>query len=458
MTASTTKLWSRRDGSGILRNHDNKANAGSPIALRERATRGRAGSPKKFAFFGHFDGTNFGNECSLQTILYHLRRLQPEADVTCICSGPQTTATTYHVRALSFTGVFRRRWTPRNPLTKVIRKIWVALRQPFQLARCFWILRSTELLIVPGTGLLTDAYGLRGWGPYGLLKWSLIAKACGCKVALVSVGAGPIHGTIGRWCIKLILSLAEFRSYRDVSTVRYLEKAGLVRDDAAVFPDLAFSLPECMIPHRNGAVAGRPVAGLGVMEYPGNYGAYGQAEAAYPEYLEALVESSKWLLDHGYDIRLLSGDSIDSHARRAFRRMLQERLVAYDCDRIIDEPPASVADALSQIALTDFVVATRFHNIIFGFLCGKPVISISFHHKCESLMATMGMSEYCLEMDGLTADRLIGALGRLEANVHTLRSSIMERTTEFREALDRQYDMLFGATQQEIRAAELITN
>ena len=314
------------------------------------------------------------------------------------------------------------------------------------------------MLVIPGTGLLTDAYGLRGWGPYGLLKWSLIAKACGCKLALVSVGAGPIYGTLGRWCIKLILSLADFRSYRDASTARYLEKIGLVGDDEAIFPDLVFSLPECMIPRRNKAVGGRPVIGLGVMAYAGKYSVDRPTEAAFLEYLDNLVEASRWLLDHGYDIRLLSGDLADSPARHAFRRLLEERLPAYDDDRIIDEPVASVMDVLSQIAATDLVIATRFHSIVFGFLCGKPVISISFHHKCESMMAMMGMSDYCLEMVGLKADQLIDTLRRLEANAHTLEPSVREGISAFRQALDRQYDILFGKTRQELRAAELITN
>jgi polysaccharide pyruvyl transferase WcaK-like protein len=456
MTASTMKLSPRRDRREIPRNAGQEAEAGSPIASRGRPMNERARGPKKIAFFGHFDGTNFGNECSLQTILYHLHRLQPEAHVTCICSGPQTTASTYHIRTLPFNGVFRKPWAPRSRLTRVTRKIHAGLRLPFQLFACIRSIRDTDMLVIPGTGLLTDAYGLRGWGPYGLLKWSLIAKACGCKVALVSVGAGPIHGTIARWCIRLILSLAEFRSYRDTSTVRYLQGIGLVGDDEAVFPDLAFSLPECMIPRRNRPVSGRPVVGLGVMEYPGRYAARGPTEAAFPEYLEALVESSRRLLERGYDIRLLSGDLADSDARRAFRRVLQERFPAYNCDRIIDEPVASVMDVLSQIASTDFVVATRFHNILFGFMCGKPVISISFHHKCESLMAMMGMSDYCLEMGGLKADQLIDTLCRLEANALTLGPSIRERITAFQKALDQQYDMLFATTRQAPRAAELI--
>jgi polysaccharide pyruvyl transferase WcaK-like protein len=71
------------------------------------------------------------------------------------------------------------------------------------------------MLVVPGTGLLTDAYGLLSWGPYNMFKWSLAAKLRCCKLVFVSVGAGPIYSALGRWLVKSALSLADFRSYRD---------------------------------------------------------------------------------------------------------------------------------------------------------------------------------------------------------------------------------------------------
>ncbi len=458
MAVFTKTLWPDSDRTRSTRDGGKEAEAGTSIASRGHKMIGYTRGPRKIAFFGHFDGTNFGNESSLQAALYHLRRLQPEAQVTCICSGPETTASTYHVKALPFNGVSRKRWTPKSPVIRVARKFCVALRQPVELVKCIRSMRGTEILVIPGTGLLTDAYSLRGWGPFGLLKWSLIARACGSKVALVGVGAGPINSIKGRWCIRLILSLAEFRSYRDTPSLHCLQKIGLAGDDEAIFPDLAFSLPESTILRRHRAVADRPVVGLGIMDYSGTYNAGTPTEPAFLEYLETLVELSKWLMDHGYDIRLLSGDLADSDARRAFRRMLEERLPTHDREQIIDEPVASVGDVLSQIASCDFVVATRFHNIVFGFLCGKPVISISFHHKCEAVMEMMGMSDYCLEMGGLKAGLLIDAFCRLEANAHAIRPAIQEKITAFQQALDKQYAMLFGATRQELRAADLVTS
>src|SRR5215831_1483026 len=183
---------------------------------------------QKIAFFGHFDSTNFGNECTFQAFLYHLRCFQPDTGVICISTGPDATIARYHIEAIPVCEKwFVRSWAPRNPLIRALRKLCVGLpNEVYGWIKGLIRLRHTQMLIIPGTGLLTDAGGLLNWGPYNLFKWSLIAKACRCKLLLVSVGAGPISGTLGRWFVRSILSLADFRSYRDNSTRKYLEGVG----------------------------------------------------------------------------------------------------------------------------------------------------------------------------------------------------------------------------------------
>jgi polysaccharide pyruvyl transferase WcaK-like protein len=299
------------------------------------------------------------------------------------------------------------------------------------------------MLIVPGTGLLTDADGLFNWGPYGLFKWSLIAKVCRCKLLLVSVGAGPIYGTLGRWFVRSILSLADFRSFRDTSTKEYLKGIGCRTDNDLVYPDLAFSLPEAVIPHRELKKSHRPVIGLGVMVYAGKYSVGTPDDTTYPAYLKTFVRFVRWLLDHEFDVRLLSGDLPDMRARREFMVLLREQLSLYDEGHITDEPICSVESLLSQIVATDIVVATRFHNVLLALLCDKPVISISFHNKCESLMSAMGLSDYCLDINDLKADRLIEKFCQLEADSDIIKRSMRAKATEFREALDEQYKFIF---------------
>jgi polysaccharide pyruvyl transferase WcaK-like protein len=119
--------------------------------------------------------------------------------------------------------------------------------------------------------------------------------------------------------------------------------------------------------------------------------------------------------------------------------------VSYE-GHIIDEPVLSVKDVLSQIAATDIVIATRFHNVLLALLCEKPVISISFHHKCESLMSAMGLSAYCLNFNDLEADQLIEKLCDLKINAAKLKPLIREKTGEFRKALEEQYRLIFNDT------------
>ena len=400
---------------------------------------------KKIALFGHFDSTNFGNESTLQAILYNLRLFQPDAEVTCICTGPEATVATHHIEAIPLAETFVKSWVPRNPVMRVLRKVCIGVpSEPYRWAKGLMRLRHTDMLIIPGTGLLTDAYGLLNWGPYNLLKWSLLAKVCRCKLLFVSIGAGPIYGTVGRYFVKSMLSLADFRSYRDNSTMQYLESIGFRADKDPVYPDLAFSLPGAMIPHQTTKKNRRSVVGLGLMAYAGKYSVSSPSDTIYLTYLENLVTIAKWLLAREYDVRLLIGDVADMPARQAFRDLLRERLSACDEGHIIDEPICSVEDLLSQIAATDIVVATRFHNVLLALLCNKPVISISFHHKCESLMSAMGLSEYCLDINDLSADRLIEKFCDLETNADKLKPLIREKAREFREALADQYKCIFS--------------
>jgi polysaccharide pyruvyl transferase WcaK-like protein len=398
---------------------------------------------KKLAFFGHFDSTNFGNESTLKAILYNLRRFRPDSEVVCICTGPDAAAATYNVNAIPVSHTFAKFWRPRAPAMKVVRRLFIGLLgEPYQWIRCIHSLWSVDTFIVPGTGLLTDAYGLLGWGPYNLFKWSLVAKICRCRLLFVSIGAGPIYGAFGRCFVKSLLYLSDFRSYRDVSTRQFLNSIGYPAESDGIYPDLAFSLPECTSPDvRTGA---RPVVGIGVMADAGKYSVPVPSYQIYHTYLESLVMLVKWLLSSGYDIRLLSGDLADTCARQQFMEMLRENLITWEDGRIIDEPIVTVEELMSQIRATDLVVATRFHNVVLSLLCNKPVISVSFHHKCRSLMSAVGLAEYCLDIGDLEVNRLIESFRALAANSHEIAPLIKKRSKEYRESLDEQYEIIFG--------------
>jgi hypothetical protein len=59
-------------------------------------------------------------------------------------------------------------------------------------------------------------------------------------------------------------------------------------------------------------------------------------------------------------------------------------------------------------------------------------------------MNAMGLSEYCLDIDDLKADKLIEKLCSIEANASRLKLSIREKVGEFRKTLDEQYKVIFN--------------
>jgi polysaccharide pyruvyl transferase WcaK-like protein len=415
-------------------------------------TSAAASEGQKIAFFGHFGRGNFGNESTLQAMLCYLRRLAPDAEFNCICTGPDTVSATYGINAEPSRSTVVKEWTLRNRAARWWRKLVVGI--PSELYR--WLkgprtLWDTEALIVPGTGVLTDAFTLLEWGPYDMFRWAVTAKVCRCKLLFVSIGAGPIYSRAGRFFAKAALSLADFRSYRDESTLQYLKGIGFRTgdDDDPVYPDLAFSLPESLVPRDRKKERRRLVVGLGLMEYAGKYSVARPNDAVYSAYLETLVEFVKWLLAHDYDVRLLIGDLADMSVTQEFRSLLKQRSVMHEEGRIIDEPVASVDDLLKQIAATDFVVATRFHNVLLSLMLNKPSIAISFHHKCSSLMSQMGLSQYCQDINRLNADRLIEQFCDLEKNAETLKPLIKHKAEEFRRALDEQYERIFRVLRSE---------
>ena len=85
-------------------------------------------------------------------------------------------------------------------------------------------------------------------------------------------------------------------------------------------------------------------------------------------------------------------------------------------------------------------------------LLDKPVIAISFHHKCSSLMSEMGLSEYCHDINQMNADTLIEQFQALVRNADDVKQVILQRVETSRRALDEQYEFLFGDFIDQIRS------
>jgi polysaccharide pyruvyl transferase WcaK-like protein len=415
--------------------------------------------PIKISFFGHFGTMNFGNEATLLVILSRLRLLFPNCDFCCICTSPENVIAAHGIEAVPHTVKSVRIWDRQVPLGKRLRMATLGLSEEIrEYIRAWRALKGTDMFVIPGTGLLTDAFGLSGMGPYGLLKWSLTARLRGCRVVFVSVGAGPVDRRLGRLLLKSALSLAEYRSYRDVPSRDVVEGLGVRTRDDRIYPDLVLGLSARLLPTAADR-EGRPVVGLGLMEYFEKYSvANPMRDDAYERYLESLAVFVGWLLDHEHDVKLLLGDAdADTIVVDDLKALLRERLASNFDERVTDHSIGSIQELLSQLSATDLVVATRFHNVLMSLLLDKPVIAISFHHKCSSLMSETGLSEYCHDINQINADTLIAQFQALVRNADDVRQKILQRVETSRRALDEQYGLVFGDLIDQPRDLDAVT-
>jgi polysaccharide pyruvyl transferase WcaK-like protein len=244
--------------------------------------------------------------------------------------------------------------------------------------------------------------------------------------------------------VRAALRLANYRSYRDSFSKEYLKGIGFDADDDAVYPDLAFSLPKSMLPGDVDNGDRRASVGVGLITHYVHRSLSGDVERIYREYTTKIAKFIRWLVEHDHTVRLLIGDLVyDSRVRNDVRTVLEQNGLTYEKSNIIDAPPGSFEELLSQLASTKVVVASRFHNLLLALVLGKPALAISFHEKDDSLMTAVGLREFCQDIANLDVSTLIEQFVRLEENSERLRQVIRLKTKGYRQELDKQYSCIF---------------
>lgn len=404
----------------------------------------------KIALFGIFGIQNLGNECTLQSVLHNIRKRLPDAEIYGITFKPDDTLHRHGLPAVpvshqNFAGVVRRGgfW---GGLAKFLR---ICRRVPGELmdwVKAVKVLRGTDLVVMTGTGMLTD-YMTRASGfPYDVFRWTAAARLAGCKVRFVGVGVGPIYGRLTRLLITRALSLAEYRSFRDEVSKNRIKKNGFDSDNDHVFPDLAFSLPPEIFPRRANRKGLTRQVGLGVMVYRDIHRwTPSENQAQHSAYLEKMCDFVSWLVEHKYEIRILQGDAKhDSGTRAELKTKLEKRGIRYDQAGIVDQDTTTVDELLAQLAEVDIIVSPRFHTLLLGLMLGIPSVSISYDPKNDSLLNGVGLGSYCQQLPDLNVQKLIKQFTDLEARANEIRPMIDKKAREYRSLLEEQYELIFG--------------
>jgi polysaccharide pyruvyl transferase WcaK-like protein len=391
---------------------------------------------------GLFGSGNSGNDGSLEAMLLFLRRVEPEAELVCFCASNHG-ATARVARDFQLAATPLALPKPAGAVLRILDRLsFSAPRQLASMVRAIRHTRRLDLLIVPGTGILDDFQSGPAGMPLALFGWCLAARLCGTRIAFVSIGAGPIRNSISRWLMKSAVTMAQYRSYRDTVSKAFMESIGFDTRNDAVFPDLAFKLPEpasCVRPDTEDRLL---IVGVGVMTYLGWRNGSTLGPEIYAAYLEKITTFVLWLLNQDHRVRLLMGHAADRQAVADVMTKVASARPDLPQDRLLAEPMSSLHDLMRQVVETDVVVATRFHNVVCALKLCKPTVSIGYAEKFDDLMAEMGVGCFCQHVERLDVDLLIEQFERLTADRRSHENSIRRTNLRYQEYLELQDELL----------------
>ncbi len=390
------------------------------------------------AVLGHYGQLNLGDESITAAAIGGVRCWRPGARVIAISLDPADTRERHGVDSYALRrDVFR---TPLEPpeaksapthtpsessgLRSVLRRVpflttavraarhlarvsQALVREAASLPKSWRALDGVDLVIVAGSNQLLDQFGGAWNFPYTLLRWTVLTRLRGARVALLSVGAGPLAGRLACQFIRWTLHLADYVSVRDEGSARLVGEIGW-KTPVPVRPDLAFSFN-----------AGRqlaPVAKTGKTEsllvavnlMPVHDPRYwpGAKPQVQETYLAAVAGFVEHLLARGHRVELYGTQPADEWVARDLMDRIP-RTAATDLMALAKV--RSLDDLTCLYQRCDVIVPTRFHGILLALRFARPVIGICYYRKSRELMRDFGLERYAFDLDSVTSDQLAAA-------------------------------------------------
>lgn len=441
--------------------------------------------PKKIGIFGHVGTQNLGDETIIAAVIQNIRLRYPDAEIRAFTFNPEDTNLRHGIAAFPIRRIksvsrsegkssqngstpspesekasfgFRFKANLKKipllyPVLRALQKAVQAVRGPFKelgfLAQCYKNLKGMDLLIVAGSGQLTDHSGGPWAYPYTIFKWSVLARARGAKLAFVSIGTSWINSSVSEFFLKSALSHADYRSCRDESSGHQVEELGVTGENIVV-PDLAYSLkmPGIVAPPTSSPRTS-PIVGINPIPFFHEQFWHKGDKKLYDAYVSTQADFASWLIRRGYAVLFFPTQlRADPPAIHDIIQTLEREYPGIPGQLIVDPPIRTSEDLISAMSRMDIIVAARYHGVLISHLLHKPVLAVSYHQKTTDLMSRMGQSECTLEIDACTLDGLKSRFLFLESQTKIIEAELERRVPLCRTVLDAQYERVFGLLEQ----------
>jgi polysaccharide pyruvyl transferase WcaK-like protein len=421
---------------------------------------------KRIALLHHTGGGNLGDDATMEVVLRNVGERWPEADVTVFTMNPDDTAKkhgipSYPIRRHTWKigynsanmktsqesngGLLSWLGSTRNPLIRLPRAIVGEIDFLIGSLKRIWFF---DLLIIGGGGQLTERSG--PWGfPYAIFIWVLMSRAARVKCFFLNVGAGPLRHPLSKLFVKCALISADYVSFRDVQSQALAVNIGY-KGESQVFPDNVYDY-NVLPPRAFSGSGSQQIVGIAPMPYPfcDPREHLSDRQAIYDDLTAKIAKFATAVVQRSYSIELFGSDyGADPSAIEDLRAVLQQshNIITPEYVRV-----ESVRELLARMSAMDYVVTCRFHGVVFAHLLNKPVLAISHHPKVANLMNTLGLSEYCFDIEKFYPEQLTDAFESMVRNADEIKRSMAASLAHRKMKLKGQFDYLFPPDPREAR-------
>ncbi|GAB2572252.1 hypothetical protein GCM10027168_01240 [Streptomyces capparidis] len=245
----------------------------------------------------------------------------------------------------------------------------------------------------------------------------VLGQRLGKPVVLTPQTYGPFRSP-GHWHTRLVartLGRAKAVLAREDISLAELRKLSLPPGVARRSVDLAFTLDPP--PRARGGRSWR--AAHGVTEDEVLVGVTlrrclpGDRQERYEAELAAFVDRVHELPGHRVMIFPLATGLDGQDDDRVVSRAVAARCRG-DRRPVVVDTGGDYARTIALVSELDYLVGTRFHSVIFALTARIPCVAVEYEHKTRGIMRNLGLEEWVVRADEVSADGLAELLARLE--------------------------------------------
>jgi colanic acid/amylovoran biosynthesis protein len=267
-------------------------------------------------------------------------------------------------------------------------------------------LLESDLVISCGGGFLNDSWGS---GFVINLLPLFVAKLFRKKVMICAQSIGPFRIWINKMIVRIVLSLVDVISLRDKGSFKYiLDNLKIAKTKLQLTADLAFLHYPVNISTINRSKLTNLKIGVSVRHwiYPGvkNYrSAESQYKRAMASFLDYLIEK------FDAEIIFLPMSTIPNQYFDSDDVTSEEiiQLISRKNRARIAHLGSGVDYLMTILSNLDYIVTTRMHLLIFAAMNRIPTIAIMYEPKTEFLAEMLGIKEFVIRIDEVSAEKLI---------------------------------------------------